>query len=262
MGDGCHEEGISGEAASLAGHLKLGKLIAIYDDNSISIDGPTNLSFSEDVGKRYESYGWHVQRVPDADTNVAAIDEAIARAHQTADRPSIILCKTTIGYGSKWANTGEVHGTPLKDDDLAQVKSRFGFDPKQSFFVPDEVRAYFDGVVRERRARHQEWASLFDRYASTYPSEAAEFRRLFADKQLPAGWKSVLPRFKPGDPEAATRYLLRLPPTPAPRCSCGAWRAQQALASGTQQAGRGDSRGDRRLGRPDTKHVDATGLLA
>lgn len=185
MGDGCHQEGITGEAASLAGHLKLGKLVVLYDDNDITIDGPTSLSFTEDVGRRYEAYGWQVLRVANGDDDIEAIDQAIITAKQDLSRPSIILVKTTIGYGSKKQGTHEVHGSPLAVDDIAAIKTKFGLDPTKSFYVPDHVRARFSHVEKGQHLE-QAWQSLLDQYAERYPDLIADLRRRLSG-QLPQG---------------------------------------------------------------------------
>ena len=127
-GDGCLQEGVSGEASSLAGHLKLGKLIVLYDDNNITIDGATDLSFTEDVGKRYEAYGWQVLTVEDGNCDVDGILAAVAKAKACTDKPTIIKVRTVIGYGSTKAGSHKVHGAPLGDDDIATVKQTFGVD--------------------------------------------------------------------------------------------------------------------------------------
>eukprot|EP01138_Halocafeteria_seosinensis_P012998 gb/GECG01013276.1/.p1 GENE.gb/GECG01013276.1/~~gb/GECG01013276.1/.p1 ORF type:complete len:414 (+),score=46.54 gb/GECG01013276.1/:1-1242(+) len=141
--DGDLQEGVSSEASSLAGHLGLGKLIALYDDNQISIDGKTELSFSEDVLKRYEAYGWHVQRVTDGNRDLKGIAQAIENAKNVTDKPSMIAIKTYIGFGTTKENTADVHGSPLDEEALRQLKTKFGFNPDESFVIPEEVRAYF-----------------------------------------------------------------------------------------------------------------------
>ena len=139
LGDGCLQEGISSEASSLAGHLKLGNLICIYDDNHITIDGSTSISFDEDVAKRYEAYGWEVLYVENGNEDLDAIYNAIQKAKESKDKPTLIKMTTTIGYGSLMAGSHSVHGAPLKPDDIKQMKKKFGFDPEKSFVVPQEV---------------------------------------------------------------------------------------------------------------------------
>eukprot|EP00179_Madagascaria_erythrocladioides_P006962 CAMPEP_0198323896 /NCGR_PEP_ID=MMETSP1450-20131203/12016_1 /TAXON_ID=753684 ORGANISM="Madagascaria erythrocladiodes, Strain CCMP3234" /NCGR_SAMPLE_ID=MMETSP1450 /ASSEMBLY_ACC=CAM_ASM_001115 /LENGTH=310 /DNA_ID=CAMNT_0044027639 /DNA_START=44 /DNA_END=973 /DNA_ORIENTATION=- len=136
-GDGCLQEGVAAEAVSLAGHQRLGKLIVLYDDNDITIDGRTELSFSEDVYKRFEAYGWHVQRVADGDTDVDGVERALLAAQRDAERPSLIGVRTTIGVHSHVAGTSKAHGSPLGAEQLRALKTRYGFDPDASFAVPE-----------------------------------------------------------------------------------------------------------------------------
>ncbi|KJE94848.1 transketolase [Capsaspora owczarzaki ATCC 30864] len=206
LGDGCHMEGISGEAASLAGHLGLGNLIAIYDDNKISIDGETELAFTEDVAKRFEAYGWHTIHVSDADDDIVALRAAIESAKKVTDRPSLILARTTIGYGSEKEGTEKVHGAPLGDKDLAAAKTRLGFDPAQSFVVPAEVAAHYGQIAAQGQQLEADWRAQFDAYRAAHPALAAEFERR-ANNELPADWKKGLPTFTPKDKAVATRQL-------------------------------------------------------
>jgi transketolase len=204
VSDGDLMEGISHEAASLAGHLKLGKLIYLYDDNKISLDGPTSLSFTEDVAKRYEAYGWHVQRVEDGNTDIEAIDRAIAAAKAETSKPSIILVRTTIGYGSPHkANTSEAHGSPLGPDEVKATKQALGFDPNKDFFVPPEADAHLKSAIERGAKAEADWQKRFEAWAAANPELAAEWQA--AQKgELPAGWESGLPVFTPKD-EMATR---------------------------------------------------------
>ncbi|QPG73562.1 Transketolase [Brettanomyces nanus] len=206
FGDGCMMEGVSHEACSLAGHLKLGNLIAFYDDNKISIDGNTALEFDEDVAKRLQAYGWEVIDVPNADTDVAAISSALQKAKQTKDKPTCIQIHTTIGYGSVNAGTASVHGSPLKPEDIAQLKKKFGFDPKKFFAVPQQVYDYYHKVSAAGAKAEKEWKSLFASYKKAYPKEAAEYERRQSGK-LPEGWEKLLPSYTPADPATATRKL-------------------------------------------------------
>eukprot|EP00043_Microstomoeca_roanoka_P011042 m.104281 g.104281 ORF g.104281 m.104281 type:complete len:685 (+) comp15073_c0_seq1:184-2238(+) len=204
-GDGCLQEGVSSEACSLAGHLGLGKLIVIYDDNSITIDGPTSLSFGEDVVKRYEAYGWHTQSVSTGDSNdVSSLLDAIKAAQQETSRPSLIKLKTIIGYGSSKQGTHDVHGSPLGAEDVAQVKKLFGFDPDQTFFVPDDVYAHYGKYAEMGEEKQKAWDTLFKSYADAHPDIAAELSRVIAGK-LPEGWDAKLPTFKPTDKAEASR---------------------------------------------------------
>ncbi|KAL4949979.1 Transketolase, thiamine diphosphate binding domain-containing protein [Aspergillus filifer] len=206
FGDGCAMEGVASEAASTAGHLKLGNLIAIYDDNHISIDGDTKCAFTEDVTKRFEAYGWHVVWVKDGDNDLAGIEAAIKEAQSVKDKPTMIRLTTTIGFGSKLQGTGGVHGNPLKADDIEGVKQRFGFDPAQSFVVPQEVYDLYHKHADEGAAQEQEWNQLLQKYASEFPNEHADLTRRLAGK-LPEGWEKALPVYKPSDPAIASRKL-------------------------------------------------------
>lgn len=203
-GDGCLQEGISSEACSLAGHLGLGRLILCYDDNHITIDGETHLSFSEDVLKRFEAYGWHTQHVADGDNDVEGLEAAIRAAQAVTDKPSIIKVTTTIGLGSGKAGKEEVHGAPLGKEDLKRVKASFGFDPEASFVIPEEVKAFYLEAGAAAARAETEWSAAYAAYAAKHPAKAAEFRRRMAG-EFPAGWMDRLPRFKPTDKADATR---------------------------------------------------------
>lgn len=203
-GDGCLQEGISSEACSLAGHLGLGKLIVCYDDNRITIDGDTSLSFTEDVNKRYESYGWHVQTVDDVN-DLTALAQAIENAKAETSRPSIIKIRTVIGFGSGKAGSHSVHGAPLGAKDLAQSKEKFGFDPAKSFYVPESAYDFYRSRVEVGKELVAQWNVLFHSYASAHPDLAAELERRITG-QLPAGWKDKLPTYSHTDTKAvATR---------------------------------------------------------
>jgi len=193
--DGDLMEGISGEAASLAGHLKLGNLLWIYDDNSITIEGETELAFSEDVAKRFAGYGWNTLRVDDAN-DLAAIGRAIEAAKQTTDRPTIIILKSIIGYGApNKANTHAAHGAPLGADEVKLTKKFYGWPEDAQFLVPDEVRKHFaEGVGRRGQAAREAWERKLAEYAKSFPKEAAELRTMWAGK-LPEGWDKGIPTF-------------------------------------------------------------------
>ncbi|KAI6111509.1 transketolase [Pisolithus thermaeus] len=208
-GDGCLMEGVSSEAASLAGHLKLGNLIVIYDDNHISIDGDTAVAFTENVEQRFLAYGWQVLRVDNGDNDLSAIYNAIATAREEKGRPTIICLRTTIGYGSKQQGTHGVHGSPLKADDIQALKSKFGFPPDQSFYVPKETYAAYQAVALRGAQLEAAWVSLFAEYANVYPNEHAELARRIAGK-LPEGWERRLPIYKPTDPAQASRKLSEI----------------------------------------------------
>jgi transketolase len=204
VSDGDMMEGISHEVASLAGHLKLGKLIYLYDDNKISLDGPTSLSFTEDVARRYEAYGWQTLRVEKGDSDLDGIDKAIAAAKAETGRPSIILVHTTIGYGSpNKANTSEAHGSPLGAEEVKLTKKALGFDPGKDFQVPDEALAHLRTAVDRGARAEAEWQRRFDAWAAAHPELAAEWRTALAG-DLPAGWDAELPTFSPKD-SLATR---------------------------------------------------------
>ncbi|KAG7882107.1 hypothetical protein KL905_000399 [Ogataea polymorpha] len=205
FGDGCMMEGVASEAMSLAGHLQLGNLIAFYDDNKISIDGSTEVAFTEDVCGRLEKYGWDIFEVPDADTDVAAISEAIAKAKKT-NKPSCIRIRTTIGYGSLNAGSHSVHGAPLKKDDIIQLKEKWGFDPEKSFVVPQEVYDFYHKISEAGAAAEAEWNKLFEAYQKEFPKEGAELARRLRG-ELPEGWQNVLPTYQPGDAAVASRKL-------------------------------------------------------
>ena len=208
FGDGCAMEGVASEAASTAGHLQLGNLIALYDDNHISIDGDTKCAFTEDVVKRFEAYGWHVQVVENGDDDLDAIEAAIAKAKEVKDKPSMIKVRTTIGFGSKLQGTGGVHGNPLKKDDCEQVKEKFGFNPQESFVVPNEVYEYYGKHASKGAAANEAWNDLFKKYQEEHKELGADLaRRLDPKRPLPDGWEKKLPVYKPTDDAVASRKL-------------------------------------------------------
>jgi transketolase len=189
----------------LAGHLGLGKLILFYDDNQITIDGETELSFTEDVGKRYEAYGWHVQTVHDGNSyDMSELRQAVANAKAETNKPSMIKVKTTIGFGSKKQGTEKVHGSPLGDDDIKHLKTLFGFDPEAKFVVPEEVRSYYSAAASEAHKAEVAWNEMFARYSAEYSADAAEFTRTLAG-QLPENWAASLPTWTAQDKDLATR---------------------------------------------------------
>lgn len=206
FGDGCAMEGIASEAASTAGHLQLGNLIAIYDDNHISIDGDTKCAFTEDVMKRFEAYGWHTEYVEKGDTDLAGIEAAIQKCREVKDKPSVIKLTTTIGFGSQLQGTGGVHGNPLKSDDIQHVKKSFGFDPEKSFVVPQEVYDLYHKTASNGAAAEEEWNKLFEKYSSEHKDLHADLSRRLSGK-LPEGWQAKLPTYKPSDPAIASRKL-------------------------------------------------------
>ncbi|MFQ3631462.1 transketolase [Roseiflexus sp.] len=203
VSDGDLMEGVAAEAASLAGHLKLGKLIYLYDDNHISLDGPTSLAFTEDVLLRFAAYGWHTARVADGN-DLDAIEAAIREAQAVTDRPSLIAVRTIIGYGSPLAGTSKVHGSPLGVDGVRATKQTLGWDPDATFFVPNEVRSFML-LARERGAAlRADWQARFEVYAAMYPAEGHRLRQALAGT-LPDGWEQGLPTFKPAGGDIATR---------------------------------------------------------
>ncbi len=201
--DGDLMEGISSEAASLAGHLKLGKLIYLYDDNKITIEGSTDITFTEDVAKRFDAYGWHVLKVADGN-DVEAIDAAIEEAKKDP-RPSIILCRTTIGYGLPTkANTPGIHGTPAGKEELAKAKENVGWPVEPMFYVPEEMLAHFRSRLDIGKAAQSKWAEDYEKYQAANPELAAEFERRMKG-ELPEGWEKSLPVFPASEKGIASR---------------------------------------------------------
>jgi transketolase len=201
--DGDLMEGVSAEAASLAGHLCLGNIIYLYDDNHITIEGDTDLAFNEDVAKRFEAYGWHVQSVSDGN-DLEAISAAIKNAKAETDRPSLIKVRTTIGYGSPNKHgSAAAHGSPLGEDEVKLVKENFGFDPNKSFVVPDEVSDFYRNTGQQGTQKEAEWNELYKTYKQRHPALAKEYETI-SDGKLPEGWEKKLPVFKAGE-EIATR---------------------------------------------------------
>jgi transketolase len=200
LGDGDLMEGVSHEAASLAGTLGLGKLIFIYDDNLISLDGPTSLSYTEDALERFEAYHWHVQRVADGN-DLVAIEAAIEAAKAETGRPSIIAVRTIIGYGSPKAGTNKVHGEALGADAVAATKKFFGFPEDQSFVVPPEALENWRKAVERGAGLERAWKTLFESYRAANPELAAEFERT-QKGALKAGWEKAIPSFATDKPQA------------------------------------------------------------
>ena len=196
--DGDMMEGISSEAASIAGHLALGNIVYLYDDNHITIEGDTAITFNEDVGRRFEAYGWHVQSVEDGN-DTTAIDRAVRAAREERSRPSLIRVRTHIAYGSPHkVDTAAAHGSPLGADEVRMVKEFFGFDPDQSFVVPGKVLEYYRSIGENGAAPQQEWLSLFESYKKEFPDLAAEYEMALQDK-LPPGWEKKIPTFRSTD---------------------------------------------------------------
>jgi transketolase len=202
--DGDLQEGVASEACSLAGHLGLGRLIAFYDDNHISIEGDTALSFSEDVGARFEGYGWHVQNLGE-NLELGAIEEAVDDAKGVEDRASLIIVRTHIAPGSPHKqDTHEAHGAPLGEDEVKLTKEAYGWPSEEPFFVPDEALEHFRACGERGEEVEGEWRERFDAYREAHPDLASEFERIMA-RRLPDGWDSDVPRFHPEAGAIATR---------------------------------------------------------
>ncbi|MGA8594281.1 MAG: transketolase [Bryobacteraceae bacterium] len=203
-GDGDLMEGVTQEAASLAGHLRLGKLIYLYDQNHISLAGGTDLTFTEDVGRRFEAYGWHTQHIAEGN-DTEEVARAIQKAQDEDRKPSLILVRTHIGYGSpKKQDTFEAHGNPLGEDELQAAKKALGWPTMDKFYLPGAAVDFFRQAVGKGAKAQQEWQKRFDAYKKDFPKEAAEFEQFIGGK-LPQNWNADLPKWKPGDKPIATR---------------------------------------------------------
>jgi len=201
-GDGCLQEGVSSEASSLAGHLKLNNLIVIYDDNHITIDGKTDLSFTENVVQRYKAYGWFVQEVPGDGNDMETFEKALKRAQREKNRPSIIKLRTHIAYGAPtMQDTSEAHGAPLGEEEIKNTKIRFGWDPEKTFNVPDEVLNHTRQAIERGKKLQASWDRKFKKYAQAYPELAQQFTDALAGK-LPVNIDELLPKFDPAKPIA------------------------------------------------------------
>ncbi|MFD2671169.1 transketolase [Marinicrinis sediminis] len=206
-GDGDLMEGISSESASMAGHMKLGKLIVLYDSNDISLDGELNLSYSENVAQRFEGHGWQVLRVEDGN-DLAAIHAAVKEAQAETEKPTLIEVKTVIGYGSpnkggKGGHAGP-HGSPLGKDETVLTKQFYGWESEEDFYVPDEVRAHFAEVKQQGEEAEKAWKEMFAKYQAAYPELAKQFEQAI-NNELPEGWDADLPIYSPEDKAMATR---------------------------------------------------------
>jgi transketolase len=203
VSDGDLEEGVAAEAASIAGHLKLGEIIYLYDDNNISIEGDTDIAFTEDVAARFAAYDWHVQHVDGQD--LVGIDQAIQAARLVTDRPSLIICRTTIGYGSpNRAGTSKAHGEPLGADEVKLTKQNLGWPLEPTFYIPDEALSNFRQAVEQGARAEQEWSERFAAYRAANPELAAQFEAQMAGK-LPEGWDADLPVWEADPKGIATR---------------------------------------------------------
>lgn len=201
--DGDLMEGITAEAASLAGHLRLGKIIYLYDDNRISIDGSTDLAFTEDRATRFEAYGWHVLHVTDGN-NLEEIDSAILIA-KADERPSLIICKTTIGYGLPTRQgTSKAHGEPPGDLELQGAKEKLGWPVAPTFLIPEDVLTFYRRAINEGKTTQQHWNSQFEEYKNSFPEKAAEFERRIKG-ELPKNWMDEIPEFPTDEKGMATR---------------------------------------------------------
>ncbi len=202
--DGDMQEGVQSEAASIAGHLGLGRLTAFWDDNHISIEGDTALSFSEDVGKRYEAYGWHVQNLGE-DLALERVEEALATARDVTDQPSLIIIRTHIAPGSpNKQDTESAHGSPLGEDEIKLTKEAYGWPSEEAFYVPQEALDHFRECLERGEEMEGQWQERYEAYKSEFKAESKEFERIMEGK-LPKNWDAEVPRFKPDDGPIATR---------------------------------------------------------
>jgi transketolase len=196
------QEGVASEACSLAGHLALGRLIAIYDDNRIQLAGPTDLAFSENVGKRYEAYGWHVQDLGEEE-DLDALERATRAAMEVEDRPSLLILRTHIGIGSPQQDSYKAHGSPLGEDAIRETKENYGWDPDATFLVPDAALARFRESCDRGRELEEAWNERFAAYREEHPERARDFEMIMAGG-MPGGWDEDVPSFDPGE-SMATR---------------------------------------------------------
>jgi transketolase len=202
--DGDMMEGVQAEAASLAGHLRLGKLIVLYDANHVTLSGTTSIAFTEDAGARYRSYGWHVQRVADGN-DLTAITRAVQAARDTRDQPSLIIVETVIGFGAPTrAGTFEAHGTPLGADEVKRTKANLGWPEQPAFYVPEPVLRHMRSAIERGQAGHDGWRRRLAAYRAQFPALADEIERRFR-RELPAGWDAGLPEFPADGKGLATR---------------------------------------------------------
>jgi transketolase len=202
--DGDMMEGVQSEACSLAGHLRLGKLIVLYDANAVSLAGSTSITFTENVGARFAAYGWDVQHIDDGN-DLAAVDMALRHAQQATDRPSLIVVRTILGYGAPHKQgTFQAHGSPLGADEVRAAKQNLGWPLEPAFFIPDEARALFRTALERGRVLEQEWRGRLSAYLAAFPDLGAELTRRLAG-ELPHGWDATLPTFSDAPKGLATR---------------------------------------------------------
>jgi transketolase len=247
-GDGCMMEGITSEAASLAGHLKLGRLICLYDDNQITIDGGTEVAFTEDVGKRYEAYGWQALWVSDGN-DIEAIAAAIQEAKAETSRPTLILVRTAIGFGSpNKQGSSDAHGAPLGADEVRLTKENLGWPTEPTFYVPEEVRSHFAQAVSELETERENWDKLFAAYRTQYPTDATRWDA-WHNPQIPAELEQD-PKLWAFEKAAATRatsgQIMQLMATYLPNMMGGS--ADLNASTKTYLKGLGDFKADNRKG--------------
>ena len=204
VSDGDLMEGVASEAASLAGHLKLGKLIYLYDDNHMTLSASTQLTFSENTQARFDAYGWHTQMVEDGN-KLEAIYDAILAAREAKDRPSLILVRTVIGYGSPHKeNTFEVHGSPLGEEEVKLTKQNFSWPEKPDFYVPEKAEKHFRAAIKKGSKAEKDWHVLLKNYEKKFPEQASELLQLMKN-ELGDDWKKNIPNFEPNKKGMATR---------------------------------------------------------
>ena len=197
-------EGISHEASSYAGHLKLGKLIGFYDDNHITIEGDTDLTFSDDTAKRFEAYHWHVQRVQDAN-NLEEIDRAIIAAKEVKDRPSMIIVRSHIGFGSpNKHDTAEAHGSPLGADEITLTKEALGYPSGEAFYVPPDALEHWRTMSDRGLQMEHDWQQKYESYKSAHPDDSHELERRLRGELLD-GWEELIPDFTADNGSIASR---------------------------------------------------------
>ena len=238
--DGDLMEGVAAEAASMAGFLKLGKLIYFYDDNKITIEGQTDLTFGEDVGQRFASYGWHVEKVPDVN-DLATLEAAIVAAQAETDRPSLIIVRTHIGYGSpNRQDSAKAHGEPLGAQEVILTKRNLGWPSEEPFYEPEEAVAYFRQAIERGAAQEQAWQEQYQAYSSAYPELATHWEQELSG-ELPAGWDSAIPTFKAGESLASRSASGQVLNAIAPRLtSLIGGSADLAPSTNTYMKGLGD----------------------
>lgn len=205
--DGDLMEGASHEAASIAGHYGLGKLIVLYDDNHITIEGNTSLTYSDDVAKRFEAYHWHVQNLGDKGNDIQAISESFTKAKSVTDQPSLIILRTHIGYGSPHKqDSPEAHGSPLGDEEVKLVKKFYGWPEDKYFWVPDEVKNHMNKAIDKGKVLEEKWQKVLEEYINTQPELAKRFNESM-QQDLPVDWDKELPFYQPTDGPKATREV-------------------------------------------------------